>query len=147
MILIDTTIWSLALRRRPEDLNDQERLLVAEWSRLVRRGQAILIGPIRQEILSGIKDEKAFEAIRESLGDFRYIDVQPTDYDTAAAFFNRCRSRGISGTSIDLLICAVAHRSELPIFSTDPDFGHYAPHVGIELHQLALVREDPWKAT
>jgi predicted nucleic acid-binding protein len=136
VILIDTTIWSLALRRRRDDLSERERLLVGEWSRLVRRGQATLIGPIRQEILSGIKDERAFEAIRESLGDFRYLDIEPADYDTAAAFFNCCRSNGISGTSIDLLICAVAHRCGLPIFSTDPDFGHYAPHVGIHLHQL-----------
>lgn len=66
IVLIDTTIWSLALRRRPQSLNDQERLLVEEWAGLVRSGEAVLIGPIRQEILSGIRFEKSFTAIQES---------------------------------------------------------------------------------
>lgn len=134
MILVDTTIWSLALRRRPGDLSELERGLVAEWARLVRRGEAALIGPIRQEVLSGIRDEKAFAAIRESLGDFRYLEIRDGDYDTAAIFFNRCRARGIAATAVDLLICAVSNRYELPIFTTDADFGLCAPHVGIQLH-------------
>jgi len=135
IVLVDTTIWSLALRRRPQTLNDHEKLLVLEWTRLVRSGEAVLIGPIRQEILSGIREEKTFEAIWESLGDFRYLEIHPNDYDQAARFFNRCRTHGIAGTSIDLLLCAVANRFEVPIFTTDPDFGHYAPHTGIRLHQ------------
>lgn len=134
MILIDTTIWSLALRRRPTDLSEPERLLIGEWARLVRRGEAALIGPIRQEVLSGIRDERAFAAIRESLGDFRYLEIDAGDYDTAAIFFNRCRARGIAATAVDLLICAVSHRYDLPIFTTDADFGLCAPHVGIQLH-------------
>jgi len=135
IVLVDTTIWSLALRRRPHSLNDDEKLLVLEWTRLVRSGEAVLIGPIRQEVLSGIREEKTFEAIRESLGDFRYLEIHPNDYDQAARFFNRCRAHGITGTTIDLLLCAVADRFELPIFTTDPDFGYYAPHTGIRLHQ------------
>ncbi len=135
IVLIDTTIWSLALRRRPQSLNDQERLLVEEWARLVRSGEAVLIGPIRQEILSGIRNENSFTAIQQSLGDFRYLEIVPSDYDRAAQFFNLCRARGISGTAVDLLICAVAHRSDVPIFTTDADFQHYAPHVKIRLHE------------
>lgn len=116
-------------------MSEHEKLLVLEWARLVRSGEVVLIGPIRQEILSGIREEKTFEAIRESLGDFRYLEIHPNDYDQAAHFFNRCRAHGITGTAIDLLLCAVAHRFEIPIFTTDPDFGYYAPHTGIRLHQ------------
>ena len=134
IVLVDTTIWSLALRRRSQSLSDQDRLLVEEWVRLVRSGEAVLIGPIRQEILSGIRAEKSFAAIQERLGDFRYLEISPSDYDQAARFFNVCRAHGITGTAIDLLICAMAHRFEIPIFKTDVDFQHYAPHVGIRLH-------------
>lgn len=137
IVLVDTTIWSLALRRRRRTLNELEQLLVLEWTRLVQSGEAVLIGPIRQEILSGIREEKSFESIRESLGDFRYLEIHPDDYDQAARFFNRCRTHGITGTAIDLLLCAVAHRFETPIFTTDPDFGYYAPHTGIRLHEPA----------
>ena len=64
IVLVDTTIWSLALRRRPQALNEHERLLVEEWVRLVRLGQAVLIGPIRQEVLSGIRSPVAFTEIQ-----------------------------------------------------------------------------------
>ena len=138
IVLVDTTIWSLALRRRPQSLNDQERLLVEEWARLVRSGEAVLIGPVRQEILSGIRSERGFSAIQESLGDFRYLEIFPSDYDRAARFFNVCRAHGIAGTAVDLLICAVAHRFEVPIFTTDTDFQHYAPHVEIRLHEPSI---------
>ena len=139
IVLVDTTIWSLALRRRPQNLNDQERRLVEEWARLVRSGEAVLIGPIRQEILSGIRNENSFTAIQQSLGDFRYLEIVPSDYDQAAQFFNVCRAHGISGTAVDLLICAVAHRSDVPIFTTDADFQHYAPHVKIRIHEAGQL--------
>lgn len=137
IVLVDTTIWSLALRRRPQVLNTQERRLVEEWGRLVQSGEAVLIGPIRQEILSGIRSETVFAAIREGLGEFRYLEILPPDYDQAARFFNICRANGIAATAVDLLICAVAQRFDISIFSTDIDFEHYAPLVGIRFHQLA----------
>lgn len=136
IVLVDTTIWSLALRRRAQSLNDQELVLVEEWVRLVRSGEAVLMGPIRQEILSGIRSRKSFVALQERLTDFRYLEILPADYDQAAHFFNVCRAHGITGTAIDFLICAVAHRVGVPIFTTAADFQRYAAHVEIRLHSL-----------
>lgn len=133
-VLIDTTIWSLALRRRPEKLSSFEQDLVAEWGNLARSGRAVLIGPIRQEVLSGIREEKVFAALQARLSEFRSLEVLPGDYDQAAGFFNVCRSRGITGTPIDMIICALAFRHDLPIFTTDPDFPQYSRHVPIRLH-------------
>ena len=93
-------------------------------------------GSIRQEILSGLRDPKAFDALREILGDFRYLEILPTDYDDAARLFNTCRSHGIAGTSVDLLLCAVALRLGVPVFTTDRDFEHYSRVLGVELHTL-----------
>ena len=53
-ILVDTSVWSLALRRKTESLNATERFLVAELSELIREGRARLVGLVRQELLSGI---------------------------------------------------------------------------------------------
>jgi len=133
-VLIDTTVWSLALRRRREKLSSDEQDLVVEWETLARSGRVVLIGPIRQEVLSGIREEKVFAALQARLSEFRSLEVLPGDYDQAAGFFNVCRSRGISGTPIDMLICAIAFRHELPIFTTDPDFPQYARHIPIRLH-------------
>ncbi len=136
-VLVDTTIWSLALRRRSHDLNRRERLLVQEWASLVESGQVLLIGPIRQEILSGIRRESDFLAVRKRLSAFGCIEILPEDYDQAAAFFNICRDRGLAGTPIDLLICAVASRADVPIFTTDEDFSRYVDILPIRLHKPA----------
>jgi len=134
MVLVDTTIWSLALRRRPDQLSDEEMALVSEWEDLALSDRVVLTGPIRQEILSGIRDEHVFMALQELLADFRSLEVQPGDFDQAARFFNLCRTGGVVGTPIDMLICATAFRYDLPIFTTDPDFSYYARHLPIRLH-------------
>jgi len=134
MVLVDTSVWSLALRRRSENLAAGERRLVDEWRRLVQDGRVVLIGPVRQEILSGIRVRSTYVALRDLLSTFRHLDITIRDYDLAAEFFNECRAHGISGGSIDLLIASVAHRFNVPIFTTDPDFARFARHVPIRLH-------------
>jgi predicted nucleic acid-binding protein len=135
MVLVDTSIWSLALRRRPSVLSDEERRLVEEWVRLVSEGLAALIGPIRQEILSGIRRPEVFEALRNDLSNFPYLTVDPGDYDRAAEFFNACRAHGITGGPTDMLISAVACRHDILVFAADPDYVRYARHVPLRLHR------------
>jgi predicted nucleic acid-binding protein len=134
-VLVDTAVWWLALRRRARDLSAAERAVVAEWERLVRSGAAALVGPIRQEILSGIRDPEAFDALRDRLSAFRYLEIAPLDYDRAAIGYNTCRARGIVGGGVDFLLCAVAERLRVAIFTTDPDFSAYARHLPIRLHR------------
>jgi predicted nucleic acid-binding protein len=136
-VLVDTTIWSLALRRRSGDLNATEARLVAEWSALVCDGRPILIGPIRQELLSGIRDHRMFERLRRSLGAFFHASIRSMDYDQAAALFNQCRSRGVAATSVDMLICAVSRRLKVSLFTIDSDFGRYAACFQLQLYQPA----------
>jgi predicted nucleic acid-binding protein len=133
-VLVDTTVWSLALRRRREKLSSSEKHLREEWEDLVVSGRAVLMGPIRQEILSGIREETVFSTLQERLAEFGSLEILPEDYDQAARFFNACRSSGITGTPIDMLVCAIAYRYGVPIFTTDGDFPLYARHAPIQLH-------------
>lgn len=134
-VLVDTTIWSLALRRRSAQLSLEEQSLVAAWADLVTSGRCVLTGPIRQEVLSGIRSEATFLALQEQLSNFRYLEILPADYDQAARFFNTCRSHGITGSHVDMLICATASRYEVPIFTTDPDFSYYAQQLPLRLYK------------
>lgn len=133
-VLIDTSIWSLALRRNPVDLNVQEARQVEVWGELVRTRQAVLIGPIRQELLTGVRDQRIFEALADRLSHFNDLRTSTSDYVRAAGYFNTCRARGVTGSSIDLLICAMASRQDVPIFTTDTDFKRYAKHLPIRLY-------------
>ena len=134
MILVDTPIWSLALRRRSQDLNAGEAGHVREWERLVRTGDAHLIGPIRQELLSGVRDARAWERLRAALRPFPDLPITTEHYERAAQFFNRCRARGVAGSTIDLLLCAVSAGYRAPIYTIDADFRRYAAVLKLKLH-------------
>ncbi|HJQ38136.1 MAG TPA: PIN domain-containing protein [Thermoanaerobaculia bacterium] len=131
-VLIDTTVWSLVLRRpnRPENAWAN-----GEVAALVNDGRVVIIGPIRQEALSGIAERVQFDQLREHLRAFPDFEITSDDYEEAAHCFNRCREKGIQGSHIDFLICAIALRHELSIFTTDDDFKQYATVLPIVLHQ------------
>jgi len=136
MVLVDTPVWSLALRRRPEHLSGSEEGLGNALAELIREGRAELVGPIRQELLSGIREEAQFKKIRDYLRAFREPSLEAEDYEDAARMSNQCRSRGIAGSAVDFLICATAHRRGWSIFTTDQDFRNYASVLPVRLHTL-----------
>lgn len=133
-VLVDTSVWSLALRRKRDDLSDEQRMVSVALADLIKEGRAVLIGPVRQEVLSGVRDEGSFQRLLEELRAFPDEPAEVADYEEAARFNNRCRSNGISGSPIDFLICAMASRREMAIFTTDEDFRRYAAHLSIQLH-------------
>ena len=81
-----------------------------------------MIGPIRQELLSGIRTPAQYEALRDKLRAFPDMALGAYDCELAAQFYNVCRSRGIQGSNTDFLICAVAAKRNLSVFTTDRDF-------------------------
>lgn len=97
-----------------------------------------MIGPIRQELLSGVKEQTQFERLREHLRAFPDTHIAADDYEQAAAFYNRCRASGIQGSNTDFLICAAAVRNEFSIFTTDDDFARFAKLLPVVLHDPAL---------
>jgi predicted nucleic acid-binding protein len=135
MALVDTPLWSLALRRSPADLNPVEHQLTEMLAELIREGRVQLVGPVRQELLSGIREETQFRKLREYLRAFPEPALEAEDYEEAASMNNRCRARGIAGSAIDFLICAAALRREWSIFTTDRDFHNYASVLRLNLLQ------------
>jgi predicted nucleic acid-binding protein len=135
-ILLDTPLWSLLLRRNVNDLSAKEHELHQSISELIVEGRVRLVGPVRQELLSGIRVESQFEKLKTRLRAFEEPHLDVADYETAAEMSNRCRSRGIQGSPIDFLLCAVAQRHNWEIFTTDQDFAHFKRVLPIKLHQI-----------
>ena len=129
-ILVDTSVWSLALRRQ----RSSKTAAALELAELVREGRATLLGPVRQELLSGVAIAQQYETLREYLRAFPDVALESEDYEEAAAFFNRCRAKGVQGSNTDFLICAVAARRQFAILTTDSDFTHFAKVLPIQLH-------------
>lgn len=129
-VIVDTSVWSLALRRAKRLDSSAPR----ELAELIQEGRVVMLGQVRQELLSGIKDKKQFEILRDRLRAFPDLELESTDYEEAALAFNQCRERGIQGSNTDFLICAAALRRDHAIFTTDGDFRHFGRVLKLQLH-------------
>ena len=136
-VLVDTSVWSLALRREAQAHHPE----ATELKNLVAAHVVEIIGPIRQELLSGVRNKEQFSRLESSLAAFPDLPLGTEDYALAAKFFNLCRSKGIQGANTDFLICAVAVRSDLAIFTTDLDFGQYKKCLPINLYEIKRSAE------
>jgi predicted nucleic acid-binding protein len=134
MILVDTTIWSKAYRRKKITGEDQK--IVKELQGILDAEEEILIGPVRQELLSGISQNEVFRDLMIKLNGFNNYEVQLADHDLAAEYFNICFSNGIQGSQTDFLLCAVAYRFDLEIFTEDKDFNNYKKYLPIKLYKV-----------
>jgi predicted nucleic acid-binding protein len=133
-VLVDTSIWSLALRRRRRHLTAAEQVLVDELSDLTREGRVRIIGVVRQELLSGIKTPAQYEKLCSALRAFPDESITTTAHEGAAKASNTCRAKGIVSSVVDALICEIALARQWSIFTTDPDFKNYARVLPISLH-------------
>lgn len=131
-VLVDTCIWSAALRKKLNPLNPY----VVELRELIVEGRVVIIGPIRQEVLSGIKNELQYHSLRDHLRAFEDLSLISQDFEKAASLFNQCRSKGIQGSNTDFLMCAIAQYHHLSIFTSDKDFTHFCKYISVQLHQI-----------
>ena len=131
-VLVDSSVWSHALRSN----NQQFTAYTEELKTLISQQRVLIIGAIRQELLSGYSDLKKFELLKQKLDSFPNTLMADEDYIQAAKFSNTCRVKGIQGSHTDFLICAVATRLEIEILTTDKDFDLYMQYIPIKLYRV-----------
>lgn len=131
-VLVDTSVWSEAFRRNHPLRGNQAH----ELAQLIEDGDVAMIGPIRQELLSGIAEASTFMLLQRAIASFADEPLETEDFENGAKCFNTCRAKGIQGQHTDFLICAFAMRRGMPIFSLDQDFKSYAKVLPIALHVM-----------
>jgi predicted nucleic acid-binding protein len=134
-VLVDTSVWSLALRKKQRDEKDAR--IIDQLSKLVSNLDIVIIGPIRQEILSGISDHRRFNDLKNRLSIFEDFKIETHDYELAAQYYNECRGKGIQGSHIDYLICAISVNNDMTILTLDNDFLHYKKYIKIKLEKIS----------
>ncbi|MBY0359135.1 MAG: PIN domain-containing protein [Candidatus Obscuribacterales bacterium] len=118
-VLVDTSVWSLVLRRGAT-VTEPEALQLRHF---ISSGESIfLIGVILQEILQGIRNHNQFVKLGEFLSPFPLLELDRDDYTFAAEIYGLCRNKGIQASTIDFLIAAAAIRHECLLLTTDKDF-------------------------
>lgn len=127
-VLVDTCVWSAVLRHKSPDVDLSKKL-----QELIQNSRLAIIGLIRQELLSGISQSKQFNELKEILSSFEDLPLNTEHYEKAAEFCNICRRKGVQGSIIDFLICAVAVMENLVIFTIDKDFENYKKYLPLRL--------------
>lgn len=128
--VVDTSVWSQALRRKGHRETEEVRKLTV----LLKEGERIFVpGIVLQEVLQGIRSSEQFNQIRESLSYFPLLKASFDDHVFAAELFNLCRAKGVQASTIDFLIASIVIRNECVLLSSDEDFIHIAKHCELKL--------------
>jgi hypothetical protein len=119
-LLVDTSVWSLALRRQDAgSLSPDEQKLKAELVQAIQDGRVAMLGLIRQELLSGIKEKAQFDKVKAALDAYLDEPINTADHEYAARIYNECRNEGVEAGTVDILICALAARRSWEVLSAD----------------------------
>ncbi|MBE0425969.1 MAG: PIN domain-containing protein [Nitrospirae bacterium] len=130
--MVDTSIWSLALRRKPEKVNPEAVAL----KMIIERGEDIyLIGIILQEVLQGIKNPKDFRILKDYFEVFPLIELIREDYIKASELKNHLMKKGKQISTIDALIASVSISNDCYLFTTDRDFEYIAQYSNLRLYK------------
>ena len=129
-VFVDTSVWSLALRRSPPSHVPEVDLLV---SYLEQGDLVVTTGIVLQELLQGFQGPKAKTAIIKEFSLLPMITPVIEDHIEAAELRNRCRRKGVQIGTIDALIAQLCVRHELPLLTTDRDFKAVSRHCPLPL--------------
>lgn len=129
-LLVDTSVWSLALRRdaeasEPEVQQLKEALLGSEL--------VVTTGLVLQELLQGFSGAKARVQIVERLAALPLLQPDLNDHIEAAALRNTCRQAGVQVGTIDAVLAQLCIRHDLTLLTTDKDFTHAAKHCALRV--------------
>jgi predicted nucleic acid-binding protein len=129
-LFVDTSVWSLAIRRDvPQPVPEVDMLGEA-----LRRGSGVsTTGLVLQELLQGVAGPKARQQIIERLSALPYLVPEITDHIEAAELRNRCRRSGVQIETVDALLAQLCIHHDLIMLSTDQDFAHLARHSTLRL--------------
>ena len=128
-VIVDTSVWSLALRRQKQPQNAYVDLL----EELIADGRVVVLGVVRQEVLSGIRYKEQYEKLKANLRAFPDLSLKEDDYEVAASFYNKKKKKRIQGSNTDYLICSAAGRRNYQILTTDKDFDYFKEHLSVNL--------------
>lgn len=129
-VLVDTSVWSLVLRRNFPSTHIKAHLL----RELVSAGESIyLLGVILQEILQGVKTKEQFAKLKRFLEPFPLLPLTRDDFVYAAELGSLCQRKGVQASTIDFLIASAAIRYNCNLLSDDADFTHIAKVTPLKL--------------
>jgi predicted nucleic acid-binding protein len=125
--LVDSSVWINFFSSSPTKAGAELRRMIAEAEPFS------LSGIIVTEILQGlVRDISRIEHFLS-----QWDMLEPAGFSTyreAAAIYRAARAKGLSLTTIDTIIAAIAIEHGASVFTLDKDFSHMARVVRLSLH-------------
>lgn len=130
-VIVDTSVWSLVLRRRQVDEADPHVVLFRQ--RLEAGDGFYLLGNILQELLDGVDSPRDFQKLVTLLRPFPLVEITREIFILASEMRNSFRRRGIQASPVDFLISATCIERGYPLLTSDRDFSRIAAHSKLKL--------------
>ena len=113
-VLVDSSVWI--------DFFRGAEAAVSAMAAITKTKRVVICGQIKQEVLQGSRDSKAFEKLEKQMSIWDYEPEVPEDFTEAARIFSHLRWKGVTLPPSDCLIAAVSKRLNLPLHTQDPEF-------------------------
>lgn len=128
MVLVDPSIWIDFLQDPESDHNSRLEDLIKENNR------AVICGIVLQEILQGIKDDKSYRQIKNSLSNLPFINIDKEVYLHSSSLYRSLRKKGVTVPSVDVTIASIAILNKVPLFTKDSHFRKIAKYSDLKLY-------------
>ena len=129
MMLVDTSVWSLALRRE----SPRRSRYVQRFHKALSDGEVVLTGVVLQEVLQGLVAGPTRDRLVNEMSKLSLLVPSRDDHLLGAEFFTTCRRSGVQIATVDSLLAAMCSRRNLRLLTTDKDFLHAARHVELSV--------------
>jgi predicted nucleic acid-binding protein len=133
-LLVDTSVWSLALRR---DASAASREVEALKAALEGGESVVTTGLVLQELLQGFSGPRDRSQIIDRFGALPMLSPDRQDHIDAAELRNHCRRAGIQVGTIDAILAQLCIRHDLTLLTTDNDFAGIAAHTALRVWKPA----------
>jgi hypothetical protein len=134
-LFVDTSVWSLALRRDHPSSTTEVHTLV----RAIEAGEPLFTtGIVLQELLQGFAGPKAHQKILNRFAAVPLIIPEREDHVQAAELRNHARRNGIQIGTIDALLAQLCIRHNLTMLTADKDFRQLRRHCPLKLYPTEL---------
>ena len=137
MIFVDTSVWSLAFRRKQEQADIP---VINQLKALIEKDELLAVpGIVLQELLTGLKEEPQFNRMYKLITGFSIVMANEAHHKLAAQTANKCRNNGIATTATDCLIAAMTISYSAQLLTTDNDFTYMANYCDLKIYPTGRV--------
>ncbi|HET7116655.1 MAG TPA: PIN domain-containing protein [Hanamia sp.] len=128
--IIDSSVWV-------DYFNGIINFKTDSTTELIKRNEVFILPVILQEVLQGIKEDKLFNSIRETLVPLEFIIYHQIDMSVAAAsLYRNIRAKGITiRKPNDCLIASICIDNHIPLLHNDKDFDNIAKHTSLKIYK------------